>query len=391
MLEIPKMQNNRALSAREQFLLNALLVIFFILSALKLLLWIFFTLPTAVGLVFTAALTLVTLLELVISVKVLDSRLTFALAAAFILFAASYLMHRSGLEYACNTVIFLGTLAVLPHARLSRRTIKIAFFLLLFSAWLIAGFASRDNDKGLFFNLNTNSSSFLLFASQAALLVYAQRQTEGGTQKLLALLLTAALIVTQFQFGGRSSLIGTALLVAYAIVHKRFERLSSKTVSYVIAALCVGAVAFAYFYAEILYSIIGHGEIYFLGKDLFTGRQVIWSDAFTAIKNNLLTGIGNTLMSWTSATTGNPVNVHNQILGYLTCFGLPATIAFIVAFSLIATQIFGYGKSKTTAAILIVLTVISYFETLFYSSDSIVVLPIALIIIYFLSKKEYSI
>lgn len=388
MLENTKRQNNRILTACEQSLLEHFITIFLSLSALRLLLWTFFALPTAVGLVFTGVLTLITVLELAVTVKVLDERVTFALAAAFILFAASYLMHGSGLEYSCNTIIFLGTLAVLPHARLNGRTVKAAFFILLFSAWLVASFASRDNDKGLFFSLNTNSSSFILFISQAALIVYARKQ--NGTQKILALLLTAALVATQLQFGGRSSLIGTALLIVYVIIRNRFEKLKLKSVRRIVIALCIGGVVFAYFYAKVLYAIIGHGEIYFLGKDLFSGRQVIWTDAFAAIKNNLLTGIGNTLMSWTSATTGNPINVHNQMLGYLTCFGLPAAIAFIAAFSLIAERLFGYGKSKASAAILIVLTVISYFETLFYSSDSIVVLPIALTVIYFISKEEYS-
>ena len=291
-----------------------------------------------------------------------------------------FLIHRSGLEYIANTVIFLGTLTILPKIKISERLSRL--FLGLFSLYtiLLLAFANREmEDTSTILWMNTNGSAFLCLMLGILFLIF----SEGFQEKKLRILcyaLSALCLFGQLQFGGRSSLIGAVLYTLYFIFRNKADKLPRKWLIGLFLALCVGAVLFAYFYAVILYKWVGD-DFRILGKGLFTGRQVIWGTAFEELKSNWLIGIGNTLDS-PFIVNGHlgADNAHNQILGYWACFGIVVAVLYVALFAVLTTRL--KTKRKRTIAFILMLIIQSYFDTVLYSTPNMMYLPLIIFLIY---------
>ena len=311
------------------------------------------------------------------SVKILGALLILA-------FAVSFLIHKSGFEYICNTFTVLGLIAVLPYTNLKRKA--ITFFTVFFVAYgliliLLAPKFGEGNKELI--NVITNTSSFVMFYLMCILFAFMRKSKNNVIPFIFAIIA----LLCQFLFVGRSSLIGTAIFLICLLFRRLFNKASPKVVRNLQIVLCVLAVAFAYFYAVILYEAAGYGSIVIFGKDIYTGRQIIWSAAFERIKGNLLFGIGNVL------TAGNYVgivNIHNQILGYLTCFGLIATVLIIVLIGLLTSRIYEQKQSNFGVALISAVIIMSYFETTFYASVHVVMFIVPLVIIYTLDRQKQS-
>ena len=218
-------------------------------------------------------------LMLLLVLPELDSLLLWLWIALLAVSGGVFLIHRSGLEYIANTVIFLGTLTILPKIQIQERTSRLLLGLFSLYTILFLAFANREmEDTSTILWMNTNGSSFLCLMLGILFLIF----SEGFKDKKLRILcyaLSALCLFGQLQFGGRSSLIGAVLYTVYFIFRGKADKLSKKWLAWIFAGLCVGAVLFAYFYAVILYKWVGD-DFRILGKGLFTGRQVIWGTAF---------------------------------------------------------------------------------------------------------------
>lgn len=308
------------------------------------------------------------------SIKILSVLLVLALLLSFF-------VNESGLEYICNTVTVLGLFAVLPYTKLEFKTIILFTVCFVTYGILLILFAPKfDKETAAIMNVNTNASSFVMFYLMCIMFVFAIR----SKRKMLFIIFALVAFAFQFSFVGRSTLIGSALFLIYLIFRKFCGSASKNAINVLQLFLCVFAILFAYFYAVILYEAAGYGTIVIFGKDIFTGRQIIWNEAFEQIKGHLLLGIGNVL---TAGDYVGTVNIHNQMLGYLVCFGLIATIIIIVLIGLTVSYLYERKQSNLSVAFISIVIIVSYFETVFYSSVDIVLFIIPLVVIYTVERK----
>ena len=152
--------------------------------------------------------------------------------------------------------------------------------------------------------------------------------------------------------------------------------------------MCFGAIIFALAYLG-LYKLLGD-DVYFLGKDIFSGREVIWADAFNQVnaERGWFFGIGGRFIS-TSVSTGNVGNLslHNQMMAYYTLYGVLPLIAFVLLFVNL-TEKSSNRKNKFFTIFLFVIMIVSYFETLIFYTSTVQNVVLALILAYFFTQDK---
>ena len=366
-------------------ILNYISIAFLALLSLRMFFCLsFFTLSPLMQSLISGGMSVFVLLLLFFLLPDLNDGLFFLWLGFLLALDISYVTHFTGLEYICNTIIFLGTLTLLPHIRLKENTVKLFSVLFLFYSFLIVLFANRGYSQKALIELNPNTSSFICFLSIVLLLVWGSKSQ--NPVKTVCYILAGVWLLFQIPFMGRSSLLGVALFFGYFVLRKFFNKTPPKAAKWIMIILSIFAVVFAYLYAKPLFQWIGKGKLILFGKDLFTGRQVIWEGAFDRLKDSWLFGIGNTLDTEIIVSTqAESDNLHNQIMGYLTCFGVFVAVMYIVVLAALTMRVYRCGKM--TGAFIIALLVLSYFETILYSTGTMICLPIILILIYHLDCK----
>ena len=261
------------------------------------------------------------------------------------------------------------------------RSVSLMTACLFLYCALIILFANRFEDSSSsLINLNTNTSSVTVLVFEFCLCAIASLSKKA--KKVTCYLLAFVCVIFQFMFDGRSSLIGTVVLFCYLICRKFFNNWRIKSVRNVVVCICVFSVLFAYLYSNVLFEILGHGNFYFLGKDLFTGRQLIWAEAFKCLRGHWLFGIGNSLETY----MGEGTNLHNQILGYLTLYGVPIAIIYIILLSNAVMKVYRPTKRNYAVAFIIAMLILCYFETALYSLV-VMQITISMISIYYSDRK----
>ena len=365
--------------AKRKRLIDFVFLMFMALAVFRLFAFFsFFEFPAILNSYFTLLLGAIMLIEMLLSIRDMSKGVSILWIALISSLAISYLTHFSGMEYICNTIIFLATLTVLPQIRWKREWTEL--LLLIFTVYIVclALFVNRtyeEKDALIFHNPNTTAFIFVLY--QFVLVAYAR--TLDRVRKILLYLAALITVYIQLQFNGRSSLIGTVLLIVYCMLQWFFDKFSRRRIKWLTIALCAGGIIFAYFYVYVLYALMGNDR-FFLGKDLFTGREVIWQDAFAQIRRHWFFGIGNNLYSIPINDDYGPTNLHNQMMGYYVTFGLFAAVFYAVLLGVLVARL-GNTKRKTAVAFVLILIVVSYFDTILYSNN-VVYLPIALTIVY---------
>ncbi|MBO5889665.1 MAG: O-antigen ligase family protein [Clostridia bacterium] len=290
-------------------------------------------------------------------------------------YLAVYLIQGSGLEYAINLIAVIGILSVIPHLDYSGVVYKIMTYLFYAFVVLIILFAPKTDlgkTAGLisFNNLNPNCSSIILMVT--SIFVLKRIETIKSQNKKIALIILLLLIYYfQLQFSSRIALLGSALFLAYYFLRNKINKISKNKVVFLSLIVLLLSPVFCYLYSVTLFNIIGKGNLIIMGKDIFTGRQVIWKEAFEYIENDLILGLGNTFKSTFYASSTEASNLHNQMMGCLVCFGIVNMIIFAVAYSSSIGKIWQNPNLKFTATYLLLLIIISYTETIFYSSSTV--------------------
>lgn len=371
-------------------LLNDVLKIFMVVSVINIFLcYSFFDVGTVPSLIMSVILCFLMCCCLLFVADRVSRTIKVAWALLLLFLLLSYFTHFSGTEYILNTLIFLGILTVLPYAQLESKFVKICFYIFVLYCVLVMAFAPKFESDATtaLIQLNTNGSGFVLVLLEFCLL--SAMTNAKSYKKPLFVIATLLVIFFQFLFAGRSSLIGTSLLIIYTIFRKRFNNIKSGAIKFFVFFICIFAVIFAYLYAVVLFDMIGHGNVYILGKDIFTGRQIIWSDAFEQLQGHWIFGIGNTLASVAvNNDTSGVTNLHNQMMGYLTCFGIIVFLLYAILISLLISKLFRCNEKKFAVAFAIILLVMSYFDTILYSSANMAYIPIVITILYLYDKRH---
>jgi len=343
----------------------------------------FFESKTNVSLAITATLSLIAMISVICVFRLFNKKLRILWMLFVLSVLISYLTHFSGLEYICNTFTFLGLLSILPYSRLRPKFIRKVVLVFTVYILILFVFASRFESKENLINLNTNSSGIAICLFEIIILALSKTYSKNAVMKYVCYFLAIVSLVMQFQFASRSSMLGTAVLLFYLIFARTINRFKPSTFRRLVWILAIGAILFAYFYSIILFNALGHGKVFFMGKDIFTGRQIIWSTVFERLNGHLIFGVGNSDVY--------DMTIHNQMLGYMYCFGLIVTICFTCLLAYLTMKL-TQKKSRYLSVSIIVFLVISFFETMIYSSYNIAFIAICIIVTYscdtIFTKKE---
>lgn len=371
---------------------NGLAILFIIITAFRIFYnFIFFGANDKLDLIITFASGFIVVIDLILVFFSLPQKIKALWILIIISLLLSYITHFSGAEYICNTVIFLGIITLLPYLTIKRDMTKLLVIIYSIYTFLIITLANRfgaENKVGI----NTNTSGFVICLFEMIMIAFGRSYSKNAIMKYICYIMAVVAVWFQFQFAGRSSLIGTAFLLFYIIFMKLFNSLSSKSIGGLIIILGAFGIIFAYLYAIVLFNLIGHGNVTFMGKDIFTGRQIIWSDAFEQLKGHWLFGIGNNLKSIQGINndySGN-TNLHNQMMGNLTCFGIIFAILYIILYANLVRRLNFCARNKFAVAITIIFLIMSYFDTILYSSTNMPFVALTLIIAYSSDKITFK-
>lgn len=236
---------------------------------------------------------------------------------------------------------------------------------------------------------NPNTCAF--FLSMLFMASFSLFLTKKRTRYLLLGIICVGL---QFVFGSRTALFGLLFFVGLCLITRK-KLLKKSFVFAFVLILSISGIVLAYVYSNVLYPIFGRGTIVIFGKDLFTGRESIWQFTFESIKNNLLFGVGARLNEDIFLSGGfSPLiqNAHNQPIGTLAAFGLPAFILFYFTFARVVACSANRRKSarikRLPVIFMVVITVMSYFDVYFLSEYNWLLILVAYAIIASLNKED---
>lgn len=295
-----------------------------------------------------------------------------ALAGFLLASVASVLVSSSGIERTLGLLSLLTGLYAF-HAdppRKSEMRILVALFAVAVILILPNGELGDAKLLHVREKFNPNGCAFLLTMLYCVFLVRFFSTKRWGN-----LLLCALCFALQFLYISRTALLGILLFTALTVICSAWRKVSfsPSTVFWLLLIFPVLGILLAWFYAEVLFPAVGYGKIILFGKDLFTGRQVIWGLAFGSVREHFWFGVGGHLNEaeyLAGSSYGELVmNAHNQPLGMLASFGFFATAIFFFAFARFAAYPYRGGNraDRFPAIFLLTITVMSYFDLYFFS------------------------
>ncbi len=324
----------------------------------------------------------------IIKTSVLRKHYVYYAILLIVSIAVSFFATHSGIEKAIALCLFISIIIFYSYYRL--RPSEIRSVVILCCLCVVAVMInSNTNFSVLPGRFNPNSTGFLF-----ALLYCVFFTMAMGRKNPIYWILALVCFALQFVYVSRTALLGIALYtVLYLVFRARKKTFKYTTVFAAILILSVLGVIFAYLYSVTLFNIIGHGNVFILGKDLFTGRQVIWAGAFESIKQNLWFGVGSHLNEamYEEGAYVLIMNAHNQPLGILSSFGI---FVFVIYYLFLARAVsMQYKKTalnRAPALFLGVITVMSYFDIYFFAEYNYLFIGLVFAVISAVSVKSHT-
>ncbi len=326
-----------------------------------------------------------------------DRKNKILLTVFFFFTALTYIMNASGLQRILLLVLLLLSVYMFGISPIRQKEGKLLFWLYLISViCVLCNTATANQDAVALGKTNPNSGGFLLAILFCMALVFFGREKRFLSKVTYAAICVAAAGL-QFVYGSRTAMFGLLLFTVLAVFSKiRKKGFKFKTVFWGMLIVAVLGIITAYIYSEVLFPLLGYGKVTIFGKDLFTGRQTIWSFAFESIRNHLWFGVGSHLNEqyFDEGYYELIMNAHNQPIGILAAFGIFVFIAFYVALAYNTALLYKkrskYQYKKSPAIYMVVIMFMSWFDIYFMSLYNLLPIIVGYIIIVESSKKERS-
>lgn len=312
----------------------------------------------------------------------------------FVFIIFHYILLRSGLIRVVDLMALLSCLLIYKKYPLKKKEIKKLYYLFVFVVLLkvLNGTTVENLADTNKFNPN-ECAIYLMLLFCVSIVMFA------NIRKLRFLIVAIICFALQFYFSSRGALVGCIIFFTLFVFFRAWKRAwKVRTAFWIILLLSLIGVLAAYLYSTVLLDLIGYGKITILGKDLFTGRQKIWSLTFDSIKDNLWLGVGSRVNEATILEEGNGIyrNTHNMALAVLASFGLLHFILFYLLLSYLTSTngSFKKGKSEYISRAPIIfmsaITIMNYFEVLFFYQMA---MPIVIVAFGFICncKRERAI
>ena len=169
--------------------------------------------------------------------------------------------------------------------------------------------------------VNNNTLGMYSVALCFSLLLWNDLRESKKFKKLLSVIIYIVGFACAYITGCRSALF---VLLLYFVLHKIIKKeLKIKSFRFIVICFLIVSLAFTVFYV-MLYSALPN--ITFLGKSLFSGRELVWKDAFSQIFESPLFGTG------TAFLMSGFESPHNMLLGIWKNVGLIPLISIVLAF-----------------------------------------------------------
>ncbi len=249
----------------------------------------------------------------------------------------SFLTHRTGVEYMSNLLILLLAFLVVKCDDTDKINFtfrfKLACLFPLLIIIVICLLKTPKGDPNLVLKpgeINPNGFGFILFVlSTVALSYYANSKNK------FYLLVSFALCAFQIIYSARISILSNLLVYFLYLLSRNNKNGNLKLLYGIFIFFMLIQILFPYVYADVLFKLIGKGKIIILGKDIFTGRQIIWTEWFKQMQGNYLFGIGNNFVSsWVmDGVTDGRISIHNSSLAIVSNFGIITYIFYFLFLS----------------------------------------------------------
>ncbi len=254
---------------------------------------------------------------------------------------------------------------------MSKRETNIMF---AFFAVFVAFILLNCNIGGEFYEnkFNPNSGGFLL--SLLFCMVFVRAMKAKSTKlRVIWVLFALFTLLLQLVYISRTALLGCLFFCFVNLLFNASKKtVKNATMKKIILASAILGLFVGYLYSEILFKKLGYNRLIIFGKDLFTGREIIWNGAFATISENPWFGICGGLNADLVKASGNALlsNPHNQPIGIMAYYGIPT---FILFYFLLA-QAFVPSQTRISACLvvfIITIQIMSYFDVYYFSMYNI--------------------
>lgn len=316
--------------------------------------------------------------------NVLAGREMKLLVLFLILLVVSYIWNSSGVHRSLMLFMVLSATYLFVKNPITVNESKYLFFIFTACVFFIlinTAIGTEDAIKANKFNPNGGGFLLTLLFCASLVILLKQRTFWNKTFFLTICIISFCL---QFVFISRTAMLGLILFeIAVFLFRAKKKTAKFKSAFYILLVLAVLGIVVAYIYSEVLYGMLGRGNIIIFGKDLFTGREIIWNFTFESIRENFWFGVGSSLNEeqFNSGYYELIMNAHNQPLGLLAASGVLVFVVFYVTLSLFVALLYKKNANQTFNRIplifMSVITIMSYFDIYFMALYNI--LPILLV------------
>ena len=223
---------------------------------------------------------------------------------------------------------FLLMLYTAPHVRLTKpqyRTLAV-FFLVMYGIWFV-------HDMEFSYNTNTGATYtvFTMFAAFIIIAYLAKRKEIYGYLVVLVLLRTGTLVMWHLARGAFSALFFFIFFYFFFMLWR--PEIHKKTFAFISAFAVFGSLLFVWAYVAL--SKTGYNaQMPIFYKDIFSGREDIWTEVWNMLIEQPLLGIG----SGYELKSFFEYNMHNAMYDILIVHGV---IVFIISAYLIIRRLTG--------------------------------------------------
>lgn len=192
---------------------------------------------------------------------------------------------------------------------------------------------------------NENSAAMQLLLLGCIFFLYARRCSERRKKVLKTICFIMIFVDAYLIFltQSRSSLFAILFILVFSIFNRLDFLINKKTIMIGVAFPLLFAIGFVFLYRQ------GYQSIVLLGRNLFNGREEMWSSVFEQPLSNMLFGAYHV---YTSGTGSLPFQLHNGIVDMIASYGVIVTVCFVYALNKILIRIYE-RKSRTGTMIVI--------------------------------------
>lgn len=295
------------------------------------------------------------------------------------------LIHKSGMEYYLNIIIFIMcSLLLINFNFYDNKILNIMLFFLIVLVIFSSTYSVKGDpslDMALMDSIiNPNTLSFMMYILSYIFLVLYRKKNKY-------IFLGVSLLIFCFEFTYLSRMAIFLNIFVYIVFLFQLDQIPlTKNIMFLVLIVVLPLqILYTYFYSTTLFDIVGKGNLLIFGKDIFTGRQVIWNDFFHQIRNGVIFGLGNTFKSsWLLRPTDTTTNLHNGSLGIISVFGI---LFYFIFFSFIV-YIFIRKDKRYTYILFLLICINSFSDTIFFSSINIYFVILSLFITNLLDNYD---